>query len=56
MFQKLKVEDLFEKGVSWKGRCSSVSNLPNDEGSFDDNTTEFGSETNEEDVQFSLIM
>jgi hypothetical protein len=55
MFHKLKVEDLFEKGLSWKGECSSVSNLPNDEGSFNDNTIEFGNETNEEDVHFNLI-
>jgi len=56
MFQQLKVEDLLKKGLSWKGGCSSVSNHPNDEESFDDNTTEFGSETNEEDAQFSLTM
>jgi len=31
-------------------------NHPNDEGSSDDNTTKFGSETDEEDAQFSLIM
>jgi len=36
--------------------CSSISNHPNDEGSFDDNTTEFGIETDEENVQFNLIM
>ncbi len=56
MFQQLKVEDLLKKGLSWKGGCSSISNHPNDEESFDDNTTEFGSETNEEDAQFSLTM
>jgi len=56
MFQQLKVEDLLEKGLSWKGRCSSGSNHFNDEGSSDDNTIEFGSETDEEDAQFSLIM
>jgi hypothetical protein len=50
MFQQLKVEDLLEKGLSWKGGCSLGSNHPNDEGSCDDNTIEFGSETNEEDV------
>jgi hypothetical protein len=50
------VEDLLEKGLSWKGKCSLGSNHPNDEGSSDDNTTEFGSETNEEDAQFRLIM
>jgi len=44
------VEDLLEKGLIWKGRCSSRSNHPNDEGSSDDNTTEFGNETDEEDV------
>jgi hypothetical protein len=56
IFQQLKVEDLLEKGLSWKGGCSSGSNDPNDEGSSDDNTTEFGNETDEEDAQFSLIM
>jgi hypothetical protein len=56
MFQQLKMEDLLEKCLSWKGGCFSSSNHPNDEGSYDDNTIEFGSETNEEDVQFNLIM
>jgi hypothetical protein len=42
--------------LTWKGRCSSSSNHLNDEGSFDDNTTEFGSETDGEDAQFSLTM
>ncbi len=56
MFKQLKVEDLLERGLSWKGGCSSVSNHPNDDGSFDDNIIEFGSEIDEEDVQFSLIM
>jgi hypothetical protein len=42
MFQQLKVEDLLKKRLFWKGGCSSVSNHLNDEGSFDDNTTEFG--------------
>ncbi len=50
------MEDLLEKSLSWKGGCSSSSNHPNDEGSFNDNTIEFGSETDEEDAQFSLIM
>jgi hypothetical protein len=44
------VEDLLEKGLIWKGGCFSRSNHPNDEGSSDDNTTEFGSGTDEEDV------
>jgi len=50
------VEDLLEKGLYWKGRCSSISNHPNDEGSFDNNTIEFGIEIDEENVQFNLIM
>jgi hypothetical protein len=50
MFQQLKVEDLLEKGLFWKGKCSSISNHLNDERSFDDNTIEFGSETDEEDA------
>jgi hypothetical protein len=50
------VEDLLEKGLSWQDGCSSGSNHPNDEGSSDDNTTEFGSEIDEEDAQFNLIM
>jgi len=37
MFQQFKVEDLFEKGLSWKGRCTLGSNHPNDEGSSNDN-------------------
>ncbi len=56
IFQQFKVEDLLEKGLTWKGGCSSGSNHLDDEGSSDDNTTEFGSEIDEEDVQFSLIM
>jgi hypothetical protein len=56
MFQQFKVEDLLEKGLSWKGRCSLGSNHPNDEGSSNDNTTKFGSEIDKDDVQFSLIM
>jgi hypothetical protein len=56
MFQQLKVEDLLEKGLSWKGGCSSSSNHPNDEGSSNDNMTEFESEIDEGDVQFNLIM
>jgi hypothetical protein len=50
MFQQLKVEDLFKKGLSWKGGCSLGSNHPNDERSSDNNTTEFGSDTDEEDA------
>jgi hypothetical protein len=56
MFQQLQVEDLLEEGLSWQNKCSSGSNHPNDEGSFDDNITEFESEIDEEDVQLSLIM
>ncbi len=56
MFQQLKIEDLLEKVLSWQGGCSSDSNNPNDEGSSVDNTTKFGSEIDEEDAQFSLIM
>jgi hypothetical protein len=44
------MEDLLEKGLSWKGKCFSGLNHFNDEGSFDDNIIEFGSETNEEDA------
>jgi len=40
----------------WKGGCFSNPNHPNDEGSFDDNIVEFGSEANEEDVHVSLII
>jgi hypothetical protein len=36
------MEDLLEKGLSWKGRCSSGPNHPNDEGSFDDNIMNLG--------------
>jgi hypothetical protein len=39
------MEDLLEKGLFWKGKCSLGPNHPNDEGSFDD-----------EDAQASLIM
>jgi hypothetical protein len=56
MFQQLQMEDLLEKGLSWKGRCSSSSNHPNDEGSFDDNITEFESDNHEQNAQLSLIM
>jgi hypothetical protein len=56
MFQQHQMEDVLEKGLSWKGGCSLGSNHPNDEGSFDDNITEFESETDEEDVWLSLIM
>jgi hypothetical protein len=44
------MEDLLEKGLSWKSRSSSRSNHLNDEGSSDDNIIKFESETNEEDV------
>jgi hypothetical protein len=44
------MEDLLERGLSWKGECSSGPNYPNDEGSSDDNMIEFGSEANEEDA------
>jgi hypothetical protein len=47
---------LLEKSLFWKGGYSLGSNHPNDEGLSNDNTTEFGNETDEEDVQFSLIM
>ncbi|CAM6020533.1 unnamed protein product [Sphagnum balticum] len=50
MFQQLKMEDLLERGLSWKGGCSSGSNHTNDEGSYDDNMIEFESESDEEDV------
>ncbi len=50
------MEDLLEKGLYWKGGCSSISNHPNDEGSFDDKTIEFGIEIDEENVQLNLIM
>jgi hypothetical protein len=56
MFQQLQMEDLFEKGLSWKCACSLSPNHPNDEGSSDDNIIEFGSEANEEDVQVGLII
>jgi len=56
MFQQLQMEDLLEKGLSWKGRCFSCLNHPNDEGSSYDNIIEFESEIDEEDVQLSLIM
>ncbi len=32
MFQQLQMEDLLGKGLSWKGRCFSSPNYPNDEG------------------------
>jgi hypothetical protein len=56
MFQKLQMEDLLVKGLSYKGGCFSGSNYLNDEGSSNGNMTEFGSEANEEDAQGSLIM
>jgi hypothetical protein len=31
MFQQLQVEDLLQKGFSWRGGCSLSSNDPNDE-------------------------
>jgi predicted aspartyl protease len=56
MFQQLQVEDLLEKGLSWRGECSSGSSHPNDEGLSYDNVTKFESEIDEEDAQLSLIM
>ncbi|CAM6057379.1 unnamed protein product [Sphagnum tenellum] len=56
MFKQFQMENLLEKGLFWKGRCFSSPNYPNDEGSYDDNMIEFGSETDEEDAQVSLIM
>ncbi len=50
MFHQLQMEDLLEKGLFWKGGCFLGPNHPNDEGSSDDNITEFGNEANEEDV------
>ncbi|CAM6035170.1 unnamed protein product [Sphagnum compactum] len=50
MFQQLQMEDLFEKGLSWKGRCSPGPNHPNNEGSSNENIIEFENETDEEDV------
>jgi hypothetical protein len=50
------MEDLLEKGLFWKGRCSSSPNHLNDEGSSNDNITKFGSEVDEENAQVSLIM
>jgi hypothetical protein len=44
------MEDLLDKGLSWKGKCSSCPNYPNDEGSSNDNMTKFGSEVDEEDA------
>ncbi len=51
MFQQLQMEDLLEKGLSWKGGCFSSSNHLNDEESFDDSIIKFESETNEENAQ-----
>jgi hypothetical protein len=56
IFQQLKVEDLLEKGLTWKGGCSFGLIHLDDEGSSNDNIIKFGSETDEEDVQFSLTM
>ncbi len=56
MFQQLQVENLLEKGLSWRDGCSLGSNHPNDEGSFDDNIIEFENKIDEEDAQLSLIM
>ncbi len=50
MLQQLQMEDLLDKGLSWKGKCSSCPNYPNDEGSSNDNMTKFGSEVDEEDA------
>jgi hypothetical protein len=50
------MEDLLEKGLSWRGGCSSSSNHPNDEGSSNDNIIEFENEIDEYDAQLSLIM
>jgi hypothetical protein len=44
------MEDLLEKGLSCKGGCFSGPNHPNDEGSFNDSITQFGSEVDEEDA------
>jgi len=56
MFKQLQMEDLIEKGLFWKGICSSSPNYPNNEGSSYDNMIEFGNEINEEDAQVNLIM
>jgi hypothetical protein len=50
MFQQLQMEDLHEKGLSWKGKCSSSPNYRNDKGSFHDSMIEFGSEDDEENA------
>jgi hypothetical protein len=55
MFQQFQMEDLIEKGLSWKGRCSLGPNHLDDEGSYDDSITEFGNEVDEEDAQVNLI-
>jgi hypothetical protein len=44
------MENLLEKGLSWKGGCSLGPNHLNDEGSSHDNITKFGSEADEEDA------
>ncbi len=56
MFQQFQMEDLLEKGLFWKGRCSLGPNYPNDEGSSNDNMTKFGNVANVEDTQVNLIM
>jgi hypothetical protein len=56
MFQQLQMDDVFEKGLSWKGGCFSGPNYRNDEVSSHDSMIEFGSEADEEDAQVSLIM
>jgi len=50
MFQQFQMEDLLEKGLSYKGGCFLGPNHPNDEGSFNDSITQFGSEIDEEDA------
>jgi len=50
MFQQLQMENLLEKGLSWKGGRSSSPNHPNDERLSYDNITEFESEIDEEDA------
>jgi hypothetical protein len=50
------MEDLLEKGLSWKGGCFASPKYRNDEGSFHDDMIEFGSEIDEEGGHISLIM
>jgi hypothetical protein len=56
MFWQLKVKELLENGLTWKGERSSSSNHLDDEGSSNDNTIEFGNEIDEKNVQFNLTM